>query len=270
MIIGNRYKIKEQIGEGAFGQIHKGENIRTGELVAIKMELLTSETKLLKNESRVYQYLDKIRGIPQLKWFGVDEHHNYMVFTLLGDSLTVFKNKYPVLSLKIVMKIGYQMVKLLESIHAKYLLHRDVKPDNFLFGIENKAELYLIDFGFCKKFIDNSGKHIQCSSNKTPLGTPNFFSINVHDGVEPSRRDDLESVVYILLFLFQKSLEWKDSCEYYTEYKNMNSKIKQLKLKTMETEEIPLQLREIWKHCRSLRFEEKPNYELIYEIMKKN
>ena len=271
MIIGNKYKLHEKIGEGSFGSIHKGENIRTGELVAIKMELLSSETKLLKNESRVYQYLDKMKGIPQLKWFGVDEQHHYMIFSLLGDSLSVFKEKHPILSLKIVIEIGYQLVKLIETIHNKQLIHRDIKPDNFLFGIGNKkAQLHIIDFGFCKNFVDRRGRHMKQTTDKTPLGTPNFISINVHDGDEPSRRDDLESIVYILLYLSESALPWNEVSLYYGEYKNVNGKIKQAKLKTMDSELIPLLLREMWAYCRSLHFDESPNYEAIYEMMKKN
>ena len=271
MIIGNRYKLNEKIGQGSFGSIHKGENIRTGEQVAIKMELLSSETKLLKNESRVYQYLDKMKGIPQLKWFGVDEQHHYMIFSLLGDSLSDFKQKHPTLSLKIVIGIGYQLVKLIESIHNKHLIHRDIKPDNFLFGLgEKKAQLHIIDFGFCKNFIDREGRHMKQTTEKSPLGTPNFISVNVHDGVEPSRRDDLESIVYILLYLFGSVLPWNEYSLYYGEYKNVNGKIRQVKLKTMESELIPLSLREIWTYCRSLRFDECPNYEAIYDMMKKN
>ena len=88
-IINNKYKILERIGEGAFGSIYKGQNIRTLELVAIKIEPIGNETKLLKNESIVYQYLNNIDGIPSVKWFGKDEDNYYMVIHLLGDSLQI-------------------------------------------------------------------------------------------------------------------------------------------------------------------------------------
>jgi hypothetical protein len=88
VIISNKYKLIEKIGSGAFGDIYKGENIRTKESVAIKVEPLSNETKLLKNETKIYQYLGNTQGIPQVKWFGVDEHNNYMAMKLLGSSLT--------------------------------------------------------------------------------------------------------------------------------------------------------------------------------------
>jgi casein kinase I family protein HRR25 len=210
-------------------------------------------------------------GIPQLKWFGLDEHHYYMVFTLLGNSLSDFKIKHPTISLKIIIGIGFQLVKLIESIHNKHLLHRDIKPDNFFFFLcYKKAQLHIIDFGFCKNFINKEGMHMKQTTDKTPLGTPNFISLNVHDGIEPSRRDDLESIVYILLYLFESTLPWNELSTYYDEYKNVGLKIKQVKAKVMESERVPLPLREIWAYCRNLRFDESPNYQTIYDIMKKN
>ena len=79
MIISNKYEILEQIGEGGFGKIYKGRNIRTGEKVAIKVEPIENQTKLLKNETKIYQYLASGEGIPKIKWFGVDDKNNYMV-----------------------------------------------------------------------------------------------------------------------------------------------------------------------------------------------
>ena len=88
MIIANKYKIIEKIGEGCFGFIFKGENIRTFEKVAIKMESILSETKLLKNEAKIYQYLHGSSiGFPTVKWFGIIDNYYYMVLPLLGDSL---------------------------------------------------------------------------------------------------------------------------------------------------------------------------------------
>jgi serine/threonine protein kinase len=151
MIISNKYEILEQIGEGGFGKIYKGRNIRTGENVAIKVEPIANQTKLLKNETKIYQYLAAGEGIPQIKWFGVDEVNNYMVTTLLGDSLSALKEKYNTFSLKVVLQIGKQMLERLRFVHEMGLIHRDVKPDNFLMGKENT--LYIIDFGLCRKYL---------------------------------------------------------------------------------------------------------------------
>ena len=138
VIISNKYKLIEKIGSGAFGDIYKGENIRTKESVAIKIEPLSNETKLLKNETKIYQYLGNTQGIPQVKWFGVDETNNYMAMKLLGSSLSENIKKYGTLSLTNTKYITTQILKIVKKIHDKELLHRDIKPDNFLFGLQDE------------------------------------------------------------------------------------------------------------------------------------
>jgi serine/threonine protein kinase len=138
MKIQNKYVINEQIGVGSFGFIYKGTNIRTNEKVAIKMEPIKNNTKLLKNESTIYQYLLNVNGVPTIKWFGKDEINYYMVINLLGESLQSFVEKRGPIPLKLTMKIGLQILYLLKDIHEKGLVHRDVKPDNFLIGIGKK------------------------------------------------------------------------------------------------------------------------------------
>ena len=205
-MIANKYDLVEKIGSGAFGSIYKGRNVRTNEQVAIKVEPLKHETNLLKNEARIYQYLKGCMGIPQVKWFGVDDANNYMVINLLGESLQSHIDTYGPFSLLDATSIGAQMVERIEYVHGCGLIHRDIKPDNFLFGLNDQREkLYLIDFGFCKK----------CNSAREPpkrmtsiLGTPNYVSISVHDLNEPNKHDDIESVLYTMLYLYYGKLPW--------------------------------------------------------------
>jgi serine/threonine protein kinase len=105
-LINNKYNLLEKIGEGSFGSIYRGQNIRTSEYVAIKIEPINNETKLLKNESLIYQYLNNSSGIPSVKWFGKDEINYYMVINLLGESLEQVKNKFGTFSLQLILKIG--------------------------------------------------------------------------------------------------------------------------------------------------------------------
>jgi len=272
-IIAKKYKILDILGNGTFGSIYKAENIRTKELVALKIESLKTETKLLKNETKIYQYLNGIEGIPKVLWFGVDENNNYMAITLLGKSLQQFRYFSNSFSLSIVISITKQMVKRLESIHRKGLIHRDVKPDNFLLGTEkNKNIIYLIDYGFCKKYVLDDGiTHMQMRERCKIIGTLNFVSINVHDGYEPSRRDDLESVVYIMLYLISDNNEWKKIVninENDDDNDNDNEKIKNNKLKIINSDKTPKLLKEFFEYCRGLKFDETPNYEYIYCLLK--
>ena len=91
------------------------------------------------------------------------------------------------------------MIKRVETLHSKYLLHRDIKPDNFM--LDKNKMLCLIDFGLCKRY-DHNGRHIEEKQITSMIGSANFVSLNVHKGVEPSRRDDVVSCIYIILYLF--------------------------------------------------------------------
>uniref|UniRef100_A0A6C0KZ98 non-specific serine/threonine protein kinase n=1 Tax=viral metagenome TaxID=1070528 RepID=A0A6C0KZ98_9ZZZZ len=262
MIIGNKYKLIKSIGEGAFGKIFSAENVRTREMVAIKSEPISTESKMLKYETKVYQYLGNRIGFPQVKWFGVENGRYFMAITLLGESLTSYKNNSNTqLSLANIFLICQKMVERLEYIHCKGLIHRDIKPDNFLFKGE---ELYLIDFGLCKKYKRADGEHIEERSNRTPLGTANFISVNVHCGIEPSRRDDIESVGYIILFMLLKDdLPW-------SKYNSSNhSEMSKEKIGILE-QKIPAFLKEYLIYCRTLKFDDTPDYSYLKKLFSNN
>ena len=271
MIIANKYKIIEKIGEGCFGFIFKGENIRTFEKVAIKMESISSETNLLKNEAKIYQYLKGCNhngkdGFPTVKWFGIIDNYYYMVLPLLGDSLC---NK--TFGAKILFSISIDIIKRIQYIHENGLIHRDIKPDNFLFGAErlnpgtlvngfglnNDPNIHLIDFGFCRKYLKADNKtHIDLKTNRPMIGTPNFVSVNVHNGLEPSRRDDLESVAYMMIYFQLGQLEWMNS---YTDL----DKMREMKINVFNNNKIHSSILIFLDYCRKLRFDETPNYNII-------
>lgn len=269
-VIANKYKLVEPIGKGAFGYIFKALNIRNGSQVALKMEPLSAETKMLKNETKIYQYLNGQEGIPQVLWFGLDENYYYMAMDLLGSSLQKIRENSEPFSLEVAVTITIVMVKRLECVHKKGLIHRDVKPDNFLFGLDEKKNmLHLIDFGFCKKYLlDDEITHIPLRENRNLLGTPNFISINVHDGCEPSRRDDLESLAYIMLYLTREDLEWS-SYSIHLDYRNMNNKIRSEKMRVMIDDQTPKIIRDYFEYCRNLKFDETPDYNYIFDLLKK-
>jgi len=203
MLLANKYRINERLGAGEFGAIYKGSNIRTNEEVAIKVESLQSEVPLLKRETKIYQYLTRGYGIPKVKWFGVDGNNYYMVLPLFNESLKERRERLGAFSLNDALLIGGEMEKILHYVHKMGLVHRDVKPENFMFGQDEK--IYLIDFGLCKKRPLSS---MTKRESQTIIGTPNYISIDVHDFMEPDTKDDLESVKYIVLFLYLEQLPW--------------------------------------------------------------
>jgi casein kinase 1/casein kinase I family protein HRR25 len=268
-IIANKYKLIEPIGKGAFGYIYKAINIRNGRQAALKMEPLVAETKMLKNETKIYQYLNGIEGIPSVLWFGVDDKNFYMAMDLLGPSLQKIRENSKPFSLELSISVTIIMMKRLESVHQKGLIHRDVKPDNFLFGLDEKKRLlHLIDFGFCKKYLlSDCITHIPLRENRNIVGTPNFVSINVHDGYEPSRRDDLESLAYIMLYLTREKLPWVN-CDCENSIMNMNGWIRGEKMRIMTDSDTPEIIRKYFEYCRNLKFDETPDYNFILKFLK--
>lgn len=254
-VINNKYKILDKIGEGSFGLIYKGINIRTSENVAIKVEPIEHHLKLLKNESIIYQYLSDVQYVPTIKWFGKDEKNYYMVLNLLGDSLQSIKNKKTKFSLKIVLQIGIQIITILQNIHDKGLVHRDIKPDNFLLGLNAQSkQIYMIDFGFCKSYLKNN-QHISIKKTSNLIGSLNYASINAHDFNELSRRDDLESLGYMLIYFYLGELPWRENCE----------NIKNLKKEIVENNSIPCILTNYMKDIRNMEYKETPNYRAILD-----
>lgn len=255
MIIGNKYELIEKINGGSFGALYKGKNIRTNELVAVKVEKRNSdEVNTLKYEANVYNYLKNIDNFVKLRWFGTDEKYNFLVIDLLGNSLksklvtNATKN-----NLELVSNFGKKIMSKLMILHENKIIHRDLKPDNILLNSDNSFEnIFLVDFSFCKKYINSNGEHISKHKINKLIGSINYASLNVHDSIEPSRRDDLESVIYILIYLYFGKLEWGHIMSIATVY--------EMKKNVINDENIPQCFRNMLMYIRTLEFNERPNY----------
>lgn len=263
-IINGKYSLIQKIGSGSFGTIYKGENIRTFEKVAIKIEPIKNGTKLIKNESIIYTYLNGLKGIPNVKWFGKDNINFYMVINLLGESLNDCKKNKKKYTLHETLDIGKKCIILLESIHNKGIIHRDIKPENFLFGLNQfNNQIYIIDFGLAKTYIVNN-KHIPLKIRNGLIGTRIFASINAHNFLELSRRDDLESLFYLMLYLYFDILDWEEI--YSTNFENINNLTKQCKENLHTNKNVPDILLKYFTIIRQMKFEETPNYNLLIEL----
>jgi serine/threonine protein kinase len=259
LTINNKYKLIERIGSGNFGSIYKGYNIRTAENVAIKIEAIDANVKLLKNESVIYQYLKGCVGVPSVKWFGRDEANYYMVINLLGESLQSIKNRDGSLPLSIVLKIGIKLITLLETIHNKGLVHRDIKPENFLLGPNNDIDhIHIIDFGFCRSYLLN-GHHGHIPQKKTHgiIGSLTYASLNAHALTELSRRDDMESLGYVLTNLYLGTLPWQDTPV---------AKIEETKRLITTRYDVPPVFIKYIQNVRCLKFEETPDYTQLIKL----
>jgi len=259
MPLNEKYEIMQKIAEGAFGKVYKGKNKLTSELVAIKIEPKT-EINTLKGEAKIYQYLGKQHGFPQLKWFETNSNYNILVIDYLGLSLTQVVSKLGQLSLDIILKLGTQIIKRLQLLHSKQMIHRDIKPQNIVMGYKDKSVVYLIDFTFAKRFLVNE-THIKEGLTNKLIGSPNFVSLNVHKRIEPSRRDDIISTIYVLIYLYFGKLEWENCIN--------EESIIALKIQAAISTNIPEIFRNLLVYCNNLSFAEEPNYEYIISMMLK-
>lgn len=263
-LIGRKYSLGRKIGSGAFGEIFIGTDVRTKEEVAIKMEKVKTNHPQLIYESKVYRHLYGGVGIPNIRWFGTEGDYNIIVLDLLGPSLEdLFLFCGRRFSLKTVLMLADQLIERVEYIHSKSFMHRDMKPDNFLMGLGQKAnQVYVIDFGLAKKFQDPvTLRHIHFRANKSLTGTARYASVNTHNGIEQSRRDDIESLGYVLMYFLRGSLPWQGLKA--ANKKQKYDKICQKKIATpIESlcKSHPTEFALYFQHCKSLAFDDTPDY----------
>lgn len=271
-IIGSKFKLLTKIGSGSFGEIYQAINTENNEEFAVKLEKVTNRCQQLIYESKLLKIIQGAPGIPNVYWAGTDKEYNAMVLDLLGPSLedlfNVCGRKF---NLKSTLMIADQMLNRIEYLHNKNFLHRDVKPDNFLIGTSKRSSLiYLIDFGLAKKYKDaRSNKHIPYREGKSLTGTARYASVNTHAGIEQGRRDDLESIGYVLMYFLRGSLPWQgittgDREEKYRRIFEIKSSISSSEL----CQGYPCELEIYFSYCKSLKFEDQPDYIHVKRLFK--
>eukprot|EP00397_Hematodinium_sp_SG-2012_P014263 GEMP01014495.1.p1 GENE.GEMP01014495.1~~GEMP01014495.1.p1 ORF type:complete len:305 (+),score=20.90 GEMP01014495.1:163-1077(+) len=272
-IVGDKFSVGRKLGAGSFGEVRLGKNIETGQQVAIKLESAKTKNPQLLLEFRIYELIAGGKGVPQVHWYGVHSRYNVLVLDLLGQSLEDAFQATPKkrCSLLSVVCVGIQMISLVEYLHGKNFLHRDIKPDNFMLGIgDNNDQLYIIDLGLSKKYKSSrTGEHIAYREGKNLTGTARYASINTHRGLEQSRRDDLESVGYVLLYVLKGILPWQGLQIKANEDRYV--KIMEKKMSTQVAELCkgnPDEFATYLNYCKALKFEERPNYESLRGLMK--
>lgn len=262
---GRDYRVGRKIGEGTFGQVYLAENISTGEKFALKGEPVTVDYPQIPTEANFLALLSDYRGFPSLRWWGIDNECHAIVIDLLGLSLfDLFKSCRERFSLKTVAILAQQMVTRLEEVHGKGIVHRDVKPENFLMGLGDRAgDVHLVDFGLAK-FYRHAGAHVPFAPSRALTGTPRFASIHAHTN-QQSRRDDLEAVGHVLVYFAAGSLPWQ--ALHASGDESRFGAILEMK-RSLSPEEVcakcpdPVFARFL-RYCRELDFEQAPDYELL-------
>ena len=267
-----KYKIIRKIGQGSFGRIYSCQDITTNELFAMKVEQNSFQNNVLEIESKYLSYL-KGFGIPELKYFGNTKKYNILIETLLDKSLeNLFSESHGSFNLKDICMIGIQALERLEYIHNKNIIHRDIKPDNFdIRKNKDKKIIYLIDFGLAKRYRNPLNfEHIPFKMTKRLTGTARYASINALKGGEQSRRDDLESLVYMLLFFLKGSLPWQGvhGITKGDKYKKIYYMKKNYGVERL-FENLPNEFKDLYVYVQKLEFEQDPDYNYCKQILNK-
>ena len=270
-LIFKKYRPIQKLAKGSFSDIYLGINIYNNEKVAIKIEKKNLKIKYLDTECYILFSLKGI-GIPKVISFGHNKEYDILIMPLLGKSLEeLYISKNSNFEFKDICLMGIQIIDRIQWVHYKKIIHRDIKPDNFLIGINDPNIIYLIDFGLSKKYKSSqTGKHIRCTDVKKFTGNLRYASVNSLKLKEQSRRDDLESIGYMLIYFMKGTLPWM-------KIRIANKKELYLKLSKFKKEyepeklcaNLPEEFVDYVKYVKNLEFEENPDYSYLKSLFEK-
>ena len=274
----NSYTITKYISSGSFGDVFSAKHKKTNEEVALKIPIKNDEKngeRWLLEEAKVYNELNKEKdsdcGVANMIVLKNKElNKRIIVMDLLGPSLENLLTKFKKFRLKSIILLAIQMIEILRYIHDRGYIHRDIKPDNFVMDNKDSQKLYCIDFGLAKKYVKKNDDHIDFKKGHKFCGTARYASIAAHKGYEQSRKDDLESVGYLLVYLYRGRLPWqnlkhKDKKERYRMIMEKKESISEEEL----CEQLPREFLVYFKHVKTLDFDEKPRYQALINMFKK-
>ena len=255
----SKYNLGDVLGKGEFGEVRRGINTHTNREVAIKTshgKKGSASATALRHEGKIHAALHGVSGVPQLKECGWNSGRYFLVFPLLGKSWAQISGRAPSLSVRQTYAVGESVLRTLEKVHARGLIHRDVTPGNVMFGRE-KASVFLCDFGLACPYRNEQG-HVSESPTRGLIGTPAFMSKWVRDGRRPSRRDDLEGLAFSI---------WSSLLNGKTPWVQEGLSTETLERMAAGMPALSAVLETI-KYVRTLRYAEKPDYEHIAEMLR--
>ncbi|KAK2950062.1 putative Casein kinase I [Blattamonas nauphoetae] len=261
---------KKPIGKGGFGTIFVVVDIHTMKEYAAKFEK-KGKGDLLSFEHHILNQIQSEQGFTLVQYYGEQDGFLILVFDLLGRNLEDrFNCCCRRFSIETIAHIGIQCLQRLEQLHSIGYLHRDVKPENFVFGRDEKMrQIYLIDFGLSKRFVDRKTKqHIPFRTGKSLTGTPRYATVPAHLGVEQGRRDDVESLGYILLYFLKGSLPWQGIRCLNAERKYQIIGAQKMKTSVEQLcHHCPVEISTFFTYTMSLQMSSEPNYAFLRNLL---
>jgi serine/threonine protein kinase len=261
LCICGQYQLENPLQQGSFSEIFLASHKENKTRYAVKVEKLSS-THLLQQECRVLRILEGFPGIPKVFNISKDRVNTYMVMELLGASLLDKFHSHGAFSLNLLSKTAASLLESFKSIHQAGYIHRDIKPENFLFGLEeNSSQLFVIDFGLSRRFLKGD-THKTLKFGKKLVGTARFVSINTHQGLTQSRRDDLEALGYLFAFLGKGRLPWMHirSASSSLQFQGILES-KRCHSAKFICDGLPEVFEEFLEYSRNLGFEQAPDYD---------
>ena len=267
-LIFGKYSIKFLISKSTFSEVYFGTNVLNGKNYALKIGTNEKDNYVLKNESYILINL-KGPGIPSVISYGVSGKYNILVENLLGKSIkNIWLEKNKKFNLKDTCIFAIQAISLLEYVHSKNYLHRDIKPANFLVGNPDNSQIYLIDFGNASKFRSSrTGKHIKKIKSSSVYGSLIFLSLNVFKGIIQTRKDDLESLGLVIIYLYKGLLPWSEirSTNIYQSWDKVET-IRNIVSNDYICRGMPQEMNIYMNYINNLKYDECPNYEYLRQL----
>ena len=267
-LIFGKYSIKFLISKSTFSEVYFGTNVLNGKNYALKIGTNEKDNYVLKNESYILINL-KGPGIPSIISYGVSGKYNILVENLLGKSIkNIWLEKNKKFNLKDTCIFAIQAISLLEYVHSKNYLHRDIKPANFLVGNPDNSQIYLIDFGNASKFRSSrTGKHIKKIKSSSVYGSLIFLSLNVFKGIIQTRKDDLESLGLVIIYLYKGLLPWSEirSTNIYQSWDKVET-IRNIVSNDYICRGMPQEMNIYMNYINNLKYDECPNYEYLRQL----
>ncbi|CAF1231586.1 unnamed protein product [Rotaria sp. Silwood1] len=271
-IVANRFITIRRLGSGGFGEVYLAKDKNQNDLlIAIKFENINTSRPQLSIEKYVFEIMYECSYIPKMFYFGIHNEYTVLAMDLLGPSVEDLLNfcgrKF---SLKTICMIMEQILRGIEALHNHSLIHRDLKPDNFLFGLGMKSHIvHLIDFGLCKNYRHPlTYEHILYRTGKTLTGTARYCSLYTHHGLEQSRRDDIECLSYIIIYLAKGFLPWMSIKN--SNRKKRNEKLMEIKESLTSKElcsNLPYEFELFYKYSRTLSYTQRPDYGYLRNLL---